>query len=299
MVEKRTLSEITRLGAEYLAKHGIEEPLLESEYIISSALNMARTEIYLNGDEIVTEETLSKLRRMIMERGTTGKPSSYIIGKKEFYGLEFQVNEDCFIPRPETEILADEIIKSAALSGKKFLKILDLGCGSGNITVTLAKFIEKCFVWAVDISYGAVLKTLENALVNQVYPKVAVYRGDLFAPFSASEIKYKNFFDVIVSNPPYIPDGDIPSLPKEISLFEPRIALSGGKDGLEFYRRIIPSAKFFLSYDGGMIFFEMGIEQRKKIESMLMEHGYKDILVKNDYNGIERVISARYTLDEG
>jgi len=298
---KRKLSEITRLGAEYLAKYGISEPLIESEYIISSVLNIARTDLYLKGDEFIEDGTLAVLRQMIIERATTGKPSAYIVGKKEFYGLEFQVNEDCLIPRPETEILVDEVIKITTRLERNFagseknIKILDIGCGSGNIAVTLAKFIEKSSVWAVDISYGAVLKTLENALLNQVYPKIAVYRGDLFAPFSASGgEKYKNFFDIIVSNPPYVSEEEFASLPREVSLFEPRIALSGGADGLDFYRRIIPSAKFFLSPKGGMLFLEMGAGQKEKIEAILIAEGYKDIFVKNDYNGIERIIAATF-----
>jgi len=299
---QKKLAQVTRLGAEYLSRYGVSDALAEAEYLISSALNIRRTDIYLRGDEDVPEETLAILRRMIMERATTGKPSSYITGKKEFYGLEFSVNEECLIPRPETEIMVEEIINScsaapheasspAMTASGRTLNALDIGCGSGNIAICLAKFIEKIFVWAVDISYGAVLKTLENALANGVYPKIAAYKGDLFSPFS--DVRYKGFFDIIVSNPPYIADKDLPSLDAGVYRFEPRVALAGGSDGLEFYRRIIPAAKFFLAR-GGRIYLEMGAGQRKEIEDMFKMEGYSGIIVRQDYNGIDRVISASF-----
>lgn len=291
---KRTLGEIVRLGAEYLEKHGVSDAGVEAEYLVSSVLSLGRTAMYLNRDDAVGDDTLAILRAMISERAK-GKPSSYLTGRRDFYGMEFQVDEHCLIPRRETEILVEEVIRAAeacsAACPERHVRILDIGCGCGNISVAVAKNVERALVSAVDISYGAVLKTCQNALVNGVYAKITAYRGDLFSPFE-NTAKFLGHFDIIVSNPPYISDGDIPGLSREVAEYEPRAALAGGRDGLDFYRRIIPSSGFFLA-GGGKLFFEVGPYQKDAVAAILAEHGYDDIMSVRDYVGVDRVVTGR------
>ncbi|MDI6757374.1 MAG: peptide chain release factor N(5)-glutamine methyltransferase [Endomicrobiia bacterium] len=291
---KRTLGEIVRLSAEYLEKHGVSDAGVEAEYLVSSVLSLGRTAMYLNREDAVGEKTLKILRGMISERAK-GKPSSYLTGRRDFYGMEFLVDEHCLIPRRETEILVEEVIRAAeanycAARPERHIRILDIGCGCGNISVAVAKNVERALVSAVDLSYGAVLKTCQNALVNGVYTKITAYRGDLFSPFE-NTAKFLGYFDIIVSNPPYISDGDI-GLSREVAEYEPRGALAGGRDGLDFYRRIIPTAVFFLAGGGGL-FFEVGPGQKDSVASLLAEHGYDDIVSLRDYGGVDRVVTAR------
>lgn len=291
---KRTLGEILRLGTEYLQKRGVADAAIEAEYIISSVLMLGHTSMMLKRDEPVGDKTLSILRGMIIERGK-GKPSSYLTGRRDFYGMEFFVDENCLIPRRETEILVEEVIKEAdalaASRPSRDVRILDIGCGCGNISVAVAKNVERSIVSAVDISYGAVLKTCQNALANGVYQKLAVYSGDIFSPFENTG-KFLEYFDIIVSNPPYVRDGEINGLSREVAEYEPRGALAGGRDGLDFYRKIIPPAGFFLSR-GGAVFFEVGPGQKEPVFAILAEFGYRDMSAKRDYGGVDRVIRAR------
>lgn len=216
----------------------------------------------------------------IIEKRKQNYPLQYIFGKWEFYGLELFVDESALIPRFETEILVDEILK---LDCKKD-KILDIGCGSGAISLALADNLKKSYVYGIDINKEAI--KLSNKNKEKLNLKnVDFFEGDIF-----SNIKEKNF-DIIVSNPPYIDEIDMKTLEKELS-FEPQNALYGGKDGLFFYREIIINSLDYLSANG-VLAFEIGYNQMEIISNLLIENGFEILIAKKDFAGFDRIIIAK------
>ncbi|MCM8761519.1 MAG: peptide chain release factor N(5)-glutamine methyltransferase [Candidatus Omnitrophica bacterium] len=219
-------------------------------------------------------------------------PIQYIIGKTEFCGLEFEVDERVFIPRPETEILVEIASKlaSGGTSAGRSVRILDLCTGSGCIAISLAcrltKAITNCKIIASDISEAALCVARSNAAYHGVLENIDFIESDVFG-------KIEGRFDIIISNPPYIARHEFAVLQKEV-LKEPAIALDGGEDGLDFYRRIIHLSPFYLKKDG-YILMEIGYGQRKAIEEIVKSFGLLRVVeVKTDHNGIERVLVARW-----
>ncbi len=212
------------------------------------------------------------------------KPIQYIIGRTGFCGLDFVVNEDVLIPRPETELLVEAVTELAHNSQllTPNLRILDLGTGSGNIAIALTKSIADCKIIASDISDKALAVARENAEFNSVYGKIEFIESDLFE-------RLEGQFDIIVSNPPYIARHEFETLQKEV-LEEPRIAIDGGEDGLDFYRRIVKGAARYLKR-GGFIIFEIGFGQRNLIAEIIeAREDFKILETKKDWNGIDRVM---------
>lgn len=216
----------------------------------------------------------------IIEKRKQNYPLQYIFGKWEFYGLELFVDESALIPRFETEILVDEILK---LDCKKD-KILDIGCGSGAISLALADNLKKSYVYGIDINKEAI------KLSNKNKEKLNLKNVDFFESDIFSNIKEKNF-DIIVSNPPYIDEIDMKTLEKELS-FEPQNALYGGKDGLFFYKKIISGSLDYLSVNG-VLAFEIGYNQMKIISNLLIENGFEILLQKKDFAGFDRIIIGK------
>ena len=216
----------------------------------------------------------------IIEKRKQNYPLQYIFGKWEFYGLELFVDESALIPRFETEILVDEILK---LDCKKD-KILDIGCGSGAISLALADNLKKSYVYGIDINKEAI------KLSNKNKEKLNLKNVDFFESDIFSNIKEKNF-DIIVSNPPYIDEIDMKTLEKELS-FEPQNALYGGKDGLFFYKKIISGSLDYLS-ENGVLAFEIGYNQMKIISNLLIENGFEILLQKKDFAGFDRIIIGK------
>jgi release factor glutamine methyltransferase len=223
----------------------------------------------------------------ILKRRISGEPLQYILGSTEFMGLEFKVDPRALIPRPETEILVSTALEKLNSRGQVLPhKILDLGTGSGCIAVAIAKLLPQALIWATDISAGALQLAKENADKHRV--KIKFLRSDIFKGLSKDQAK----FDLIISNPPYISREDFYGLAKEIS-FEPVLALAGGVDGLNFYRRIINQATGHLK-EGGFLILEMGLGQRRSIENILKKSkNFEIIEVIKDYNHIERVLVLR------
>ncbi|MCG8482889.1 MAG: peptide chain release factor N(5)-glutamine methyltransferase, partial [Clostridia bacterium] len=216
-----------------------------------------------------------------------GMPLQYITGTQEFMGLDFMVNQDVLIPRPDTEILVENVLKAVDLTHPSGISIFDIGCGSGAIGVSLAYYASKVDVSCVDISCAALKAAKQNAVTHNVHHKMHFFEGDIFAP-----IKHQKF-DMIVSNPPYIPDESIDSLQIEVSKYEPRSALAGGKDGLDFYRRIVKDAPHYLK-NNGLIFLEIGYDQAAAVKDLLKsESVYDGIEVIKDLAGHDRVVKAR------
>ena len=220
----------------------------------------------------------------LVKRRRTGEPIQYITGETEFYGLNFRVNRDVLIPRPETEHLVEKAIALAA--GFVRPRIVDVGAGSGAIAVALAAKLPAAQMTATEISASALTVARENAKRNGVAERVRFLEGDLLAPVAGER------FDLIVSNPPYVPEGDRDTLSVEVRDYEPAQALFAGSDGLAIYRRLIPAA-FGALVPGGFVVLEIGYGQQEPVGALLAGAGFKEVDFTADLQGIARVATAR------
>ena len=262
-----------------LAKAGKYEKS-DIEWIIATVLNKNRAEAKLV--RFFDEKTYREILKATNERAN-GKPLSAIFGFVDFYGLRFNINKKVLAPRMETEILVDEVIKDS--KSIKKCEILDLGTGSGAIAVSLAKN-TKAKIYAVDISKSALDVAKENAKNNDV--KVEFIYSDLF-----NNLKKTKKFDIIVSNPPYIRSLDIAGLDEEVKNYDPKLALDGGQDGLDFYRRIALESKGYFKKKG-ILLLEIGKGQFSQVKKILEKNGFREINGIKDYNKVYRVVRATY-----
>ena len=277
--------------------------------MFTELLNCSRDKLYLNQERKLSQSQVRFLANALRRR-LKGCPIQYILGKIEFMGLEFRLTPDVFIPRPETEILVETALRFSSQSTvDSCQKILDMGTGSGCIAVSLAKFLPSAEITAADISSSALEIAKENSLLNGTKDKIQFIQADIFN-IKHSTLNIKPF-DIITSNPPYIRTAEIPSLEPELD-YEPQIALDGGSDGLDFYRRIIQEAPAYLR-KGGFLILEVGFNQCSVIKELLTPleknidrvkgnsltgfnsvEEFQIIEVVKDYNNIDRVIVARY-----
>ena len=261
--------------------------MTEKEILLSSIFNCSRSALY-SQEWSLNAAQAKKLSEALFLR-SQGVPLQYILGEVEFFGLVFQVDNRVLIPRPETEILVEMVLKSAA--GQ--MKILDIGTGSGCIAVSLAKFLPEAQIDALDVSFEALSLAKENALINSADKNINFLQSDLFSVFKKNNVNNRlSNYDIIISNPPYVRSGDINGLQKELA-YEPRMALDGGADGLDFYRRVIAEAGNFLNKEG-LLFLEIGFSQGEDIEKIVFAGNdfAVDEIIK-DYSGIERVMIMR------
>jgi len=279
-----TVLDAINLSADYLKKKNIESPRINAEHLLSHVLKRKRLELYLSFDKPLNEDETNLYRELIRRRGTT-EPLQYILGSVEFYGLEFHVTRDVLIPRPETEILVEKIIES--FDKNSHLKILDIGTGSGNIAISLAKNFDNAEVTGIDVSGEALKIAKGNSGLNKVNGNVKFEILDVLNQNFNPEVKY----DVIVSNPPYVSVKEYPDLRPELNVYEPRIALTDENDGLNFYRVISEKSKNILKKDG-QIFLEIGQGQSDEIKNILEKNKFSDIKIFKDYSDIERVITG-------
>lgn len=261
--------------------------MTEAELLFSEALNCSRASLYLDKDKIL-EKTRASFISSVLKRRVCGEPLEYILGKTEFMGLEFKVTPDVLIPRQETEILVDTAIKLAAGRLPQAVNILDIGTGCGCIAVSLAKFLVGAKIDAIDVSRNALKVARDNAKLNGVADKIKFIQSNLFESLPICDLQYA----LCISNPPYIPSVEIEELQPEIR-YEPRIALDGGQDGLDFFRRIISEAPVYLK-EGGFLILEMGFSQKAQIENIFQKtENFEIIEVAKDYNNIDRVVVAK------
>jgi release factor glutamine methyltransferase len=259
----------------------------ETELLFTEVLGCTRTELYLENKKLLSREIGSRIAR-VLKRRLNGEPLEYILGHTEFMGLRFEVNPNVLIPRPDTEVLVETVLNyitnSSAYQFQK-PRILELGTGSGCIAVSLAKRLSEADIIATDISQAALDIAEANAHENAVYGAVSFFLSDLFgSPRIAAEK-----FDFIISNPPYIKTDIIPTLEREVQ-HEPRLALDGGEDGLDFYRRILREAPKHLN-SGGFLILEIGFDQKvelEKISGSTQIFEVKEVI--KDYNNINRVM---------
>jgi release factor glutamine methyltransferase len=278
-----TVLESIILSTEYLKNKGIESPRINAELLLAHILNCKKLNLYLSFEKPLTEEELAKYR-VLLKRRSKFEPLQYIIGKVEFYGIDFKVNSSVLIPRQETEILIETIIEQYKIYDN--LKILDIGTGSGNIAISLAKNLDNSFVTAIDISEDALKTAYENALLNSINDKTEFIKLD----FLKEEFKGKDY-DVVVSNPPYISMEEFETLSPELKEYEPQIALTDYYSGLMFYEIISQKSNYLLKL-GGKLFFEIGKGQLSNVAEIMRNNNYLNITVIKDYLNIERVISG-------
>jgi release factor glutamine methyltransferase len=236
----------------------------------------------------------SSLYNGLIERRYRGEPIQYILGETEFYGLPFRVTPDVLIPRPETEHLVEKVLELAAQFSNHSLRIVDVGCGSGAIAVALAHNLPHASIAAIDISAPALAIARENAERNAVLERIRFLDGDLLAPVVSVNPGEQAGFEIIVSNPPYVPIADRESLAVEVRDYEPAIALFAGPDvaGLDIYRRLIPAA-FDALTPGGFVVLEIGCGQSPAIADLLAVSGFHQIEFLPDLQNIPRVASAQ------
>ena len=269
--ELENISDTPRLDVEMLLKKALGD--VDSMYI----------RMYL--DKQLTQEQEKYFLEMIKER-LNERPIAYIIGNREFMGLDFFVKEGVLIPRPDTETLVEEIINIC--NNRTGLNILDIGTGSGAITISLAKYLDKSHVVSADISDIALEIASKNAISNNVDERIDFIKSDVF-----SNVPQGEKFDLIVSNPPYIRKADIDGLDRQVKDFEPYNALEGGEDGLDFYRKITKESKDFLK-NKGILAYEVGHDQAYDVSEIMRENGFEGIYTKRDLQGFERVVIGFY-----
>lgn len=280
------ISEVLKESIELLEKNGIEDSKLSARRLLANTLDKEKEYLIIHSDEEINNE-LYKLYKNKIERLKNHEPIQYILNHQEFMGFDFFVNSDVLIPQPDTENLVEEIISIASKikKEKSEIRILDLCTGSGAIAVSLAKILgNKALVYASDISEKALKIAEENSMKNSA--NVLFFKSNIFEEISEL---YK--FDIIVSNPPYIETEIIETLSEEVKK-EPIIALDGGKDGLDFYKKIIKESKKYLNSEGYLA-FEIGYNQRVSLEKLFKENEYKNIYSKKDLSGNDRVVVAQ------
>ena len=282
-MKENTISQQLKLATEKLKAAGIDTPRLDAEVLLAYVLNTRRLALYVHIAKVLTDEQITRYQNLIKRR-LDRVPVAYLTGHKEFMGLNFAVTPDVLIPRPDTEVLAQGVIENL-YSFNRAIKIADLGTGSGAICVSILKFVENVTAEAVDISKKALEIAQFNAQKFNVEDRINFHLGNLFEPLEGQ------IFEVIVSNPPYIATGDFKNLQPEIE-DEPHLALDGGIDGLNFYRKIIDAAPKFLA-DDGFLAMEIGFNQAEDVQKLIDDSGkFKYLQIWKDLAGIKRVIAA-------
>ena len=286
---KMTVRDLLEWAEESLRSASVPEADREALFMASAILGCKPLEVYLKRGE----EADSKVRALFTEmlrRRRAREPGQYITGTQEFYGLVFRVGPGVLIPRPETELLVDEVLSN--LRGNPSPRVLDLCTGSGAIAVTVAVEIKGAEVVAVDSSPEALRTARLNAGDHAVSGRIEFIESDLFGGLSSEVL---DVFDIIVSNPPYISEAEFATLAPEVREHEPEESLLGGPDGLDFYRRIVPAAEGFLKA-GGLLMVEVGYAQAELVERIFKDAGYlRSIELIEDLSGIKRVVRGRKT----
>jgi len=291
MSENWTILKLIKWTTDYLLGKGVATPRLDAELLLAHVLEMDRTHLYMNFDKAVIKTELSAFRELVKRRAKR-EPLQYITGCQEFWSKKLMVDPFVLIPRPETELLVEEGIREVGRSfaEEDTIEILDVGTGSGALAIALASEFKNAGVTAVENSHKAVIMARKN--IEAQFPPLAVTvtEGDLFEKLGDKS------FHMIVSNPPYIPTGELESLQPEVRDYEPVSALDGGVDGLDYFRRIIPGSLDHLK-PGGWLMLEHGEGQSDEVQEIFNSTGsYEPIEAVRDLSGIFRVVKGRRAL---
>jgi len=279
--------DVLKSSTDYLKEQGIESPRLNAEWLLSKILGASRIDLYVRFDQPLTMKERNKYKELLYRR-VNREPLQYITGQTEFMSLPFHVNKNVLIPRPETEILVEFIIRQYK---DRKVKILDIGGGSGAISVSLAHYIKESEVVCVDISEEALKVAEENAAKNRVSGRISFKRIDVMAEDVKSYIS--DLFDVVVSNPPYVSKDELGCLAPEITKHEPVHALVAAENGLAFYPVIARQAKSVLKRSG-TVAVEVGYGQAASVEEIFRSYGFSNLQTVDDYNKIPRVVAGTY-----
>ena len=272
--------------AQYFADKQIENPRLNAEQLLGKVLNLQRVDLYVAFERPVSEQELQQFRELVKRRAKA-EPLQYILGETEFMSLPFKVSPAALIPRPETEILVEEVLKLKTFFPDEKAQIADLGSGSGCIAISLAHYWPQAKIRATDISAQALELAAENARLNKVSERIIFLKHDIFSPWPQG---WAGKVNIIVSNPPYIAKQEMDSLQKEVRDFEPRAALTDEADGLGFYHRLFTLAAEKLLALRGFLLVEMSGSQAHKIIKTAQTFAFKNISVTKDLNDIPRVL---------
>ncbi|MBT0663834.1 peptide chain release factor N(5)-glutamine methyltransferase [Geobacter pelophilus] len=278
-IETWTIRKVLDWTKSYLADKGVDNARLESEWLLAAITGHDRVGLYVNYDQPLTDAELANYRSMVARRAKR-EPLQYILGTQEFYGVEFEVSPAVLIPRHDTEVLVMEALQRAPQAKT----VLDIGVGSGCIALALARSLPEADVCGVEKSPEALKLAQRNA--EHLGVRVTLCEGSLFEPFLGQR------FDLVVSNPPYIPTADLAGLQPEVRDYEPLGALDGGADGLDFYRAIIASASQHLN-PGGWLMVEVGIDQSMAVRELFAATGFTEIFIARDPQQIERVVGGK------
>jgi release factor glutamine methyltransferase len=284
-----TILNLLKWTASYFESHSIEQPRTAAEMLLAHALGLNRVDLYVQYDRPLEPQELKDFKELIRRR-LHREPVAYITGERGFWSLDLKVTPDVLIPRPETEVLVEETLSLIPPEPSPMpLRILDLGTGSGAIILSLASERPSHSFYGTDNSHKALAVAEENCRRHALLGKVILLHGHWF-----DAVKDRpGGFDLIVSNPPYVPDADFEVLAPEITQYEPRQALQAGPDGLNAIRIIIEEGADYLTA-GGWLLLEISPDQRTSVEALISASGrYKDLSVTKDYNGLDRVIRAR------
>ena len=281
-----TVLEAIQKSAEFLGKKGVESPRLQVELLLAHLLKLPRMKLYLNFERVLTPAETDALRELVKRRGQR-EPLQHIVGSTSFCGHEIAVSRHALVPRPETELLAEAGWDFLVTRHSSLVTALDFGTGTGCIAIALAAKCPNAKITATDISTEALALAKENAVRNNVAERIEFPQGDGFAALSKGAR-----FDLIISNPPYIPSAEIVTLQPEVRDFDPRAALNGGADGLDFYRKLAAEAKPFLKPDG-KIMLEFGDGQAEAVKNIFEAQKWIVEAVKEDYSQRARILIAK------
>jgi len=286
-----TVRRLLEWTANYLKEKGLEDSLLSGQLLLAKAMGCSKVDLYLRFDQIVGEE-MRQVYRELVRRAAEGEPIAYLVGKKEFFSLEFDVGPDVLIPRPETELLVQWVIRKVRSEKESHpgrpVRILELGTGSGCISISLARFLPTaCHVIADDASCEALAVAQANCRKHQVTDRVELIAADLFEAFLPGE-----HFDFVVGNLPYVTEADFERLPRHIRDFEPPRALRAGSDGLDVIQRAIAESWKYLK-KGAYLVLEIGYNQAEAVQRVFAEYPYEPIVFEKDHAQIRRVAIGR------
>jgi release factor glutamine methyltransferase len=284
-----TVLEVIQRSTEFLKNKGVDSPRLQTELLLAHLLNLPRMQLYLNFERKLSETEVDKFRELIKQRGQR-EPLQHIVGSTSFCGLELIVNRHVLIPRHETELLAEKgwtfLNSSPSTINHQLSTALDLGTGSGCLAIALAVHCPAAQLFATDISPESLEVARQNAARHNVLDRISFLQSDAFAALESSRP-----FDLIISNPPYIPTDQIPSLQIEVRDHDPRQALDGGPDGLAFYRRIAAEGLPFLKA-GGKIMLEFGDGQAQAVREIFESQKWIVEAIVEDYTQRPRILIA-------
>jgi len=281
-----TVLESIQKSAEFLAKKGVESPRLHAELLLAHVLKLPRMKLYLNFERALAPAEMDGLRELVRRRGLR-EPLQHITGSTSFCGLEIAVNRHVLIPRPETELLAEAGGSFLSTLNSQPSTALDFGTGSGCLAIALAAKCSSAKIFALDVATDALTLARQNAVANKVASRIEFLQSDRFATLPDA-IR----FDLIISNPPYVPSAEIESLEPEVRDHDPRLALDGGVDGLDFYRQLATEARKFLKTNG-KIMLEFGDGQAEAIQKIFENQNWVVEAVKDDYSQRPRILIVR------